>query len=1408
MNEGDNTVFTNSTLGSVGGGLSFSADADGFIMSQTINGDVSGMTLTYANNELLVSEIFDSGTGDVIFNNPLMLLNETLLEKYGSMSSSSTGTVSAGGASGSASVTLLVTTAKAGTVTVPAGSYTNCISLTLALTVTANGTTQKSPLNAFILAPGAGVIEQALYSSTGTTAAQEGWSYLTSGTVGGAPVASLAPLSGLTMPVFTLEPKSTTATNNGSAILRATASGGELQYQWQFNGSNLTDGGGISGSTSSNLVINPVLFANAGVYSVTITNLVCGVVSTDAVLTVVPDTTPPVVSITNMPAGLTVSNAAFTIMGAASDNIAVSNVLYSVNGTGWTEASSSTTNWSRWTAAATLAPGTNTILAQAVDTSGNLSKVATNTVDYIVSAVLTVQTNQPGWGVISQNHNGALLAIGTTYTLTATAASGFAFSDWSSAGITVTNGKTLVFTMVTNLALTANFADITKPTLGITNMPAGLAVSNAGFTVAGTARDNVAVSNVLYAVNGTNWTSAVSANHWSNWTGQVTLNAGTNAVTAYAVDTSGNVSLIVTNPVRYVVSAELTVQTNQPGRGVISQNGNGSLLALGTTYQVTATAGAGFAFSNWTSAGLTLTNGRTLTFIMVTNLVLTANFADITKPTLSITNMPASLAVSNAGFTVAGTARDNVAVSNVLYAVNGTNWTSAVSANHWSNWTGQVTLSAGTNTVTAYAVDTSGNFSLVASNKATYVVSAMLTVQLTGSGTVSPNDNGALLQVGKNYSLTASPTTGCVFSNWTGAGISPTNGRTLTFMMTSNLIFDATFGDVTPPTVKITSPTANEQVTTNSFVIRGTASDNVAVSNVWYQFNGGGWLNPTGTSNWTAAVTLNPGTNTVMAHAVDTSGNVSATNTVNFVYVSKSALTVEITGQGTVSQNYNGQSLAIGENYSMTAKAATGFAFTNWSSLQVDLVETYLTNHPTLIFPMSSGLILEANFADIAPPTVVITAPTANLEVSNSTYTVTGTAKDNVAVSSVYFSVNGSAWAAASSTNNWTNWTAAVTLTPGTNLLAAYAVDSSGNVSALASNRLDDWFVPGGAWNVVRLATPALITWDATNGLLGGDDYSATNGTLMLNSDGTLSGELGAPFTGGYVMEGSGQVAAEIVTATSTNDFDLFINASQDTMTLADTDTNGNQQELLIFERAPAASTFSALAGTWNGLLCWTPALTTWNATNGLAGGSPFMATNETLTLNGNGTFSTTFAGQTTTGSYTLGSNGLINLIVSPNGRTNRSTWWVNAGQDTLTGISSTLNATNNQQLLQLFERAPSSVTKANLAGVWNVTTFTTPYYLALEMDSQLLGGTSFGVNRGTMTLDASGNINGTGNGTFSGTYALGNNGVVTASLISDGATNKYTLYLNAGKDTMTTTDAKLSASDNAQEIIVFQRAP
>ena len=74
---------------------------------------------------------------------------------------------------------------------------------------------------------------------------------------------------------------------------------------------------------------------------------------------------------------------------------------------------------------------------------------------------------------------------------------------------------------------------------------------------------------------------------------------------------------------------------------------------------------------------------------------------------------------------------------------------------------------------------------------------------------------------------------------------------------------------------------------------------------------------------------------------------------------------------------------------------------------------------------------------DMVKPTLSIVSPTLNQQWSNATFTATGKAGDNVAVATVYYSFNGGLWTNATTANNWTNWSATLPLTPGTNSLQA-----------------------------------------------------------------------------------------------------------------------------------------------------------------------------------------------------------------------------------------------------------------------------------------------------------------------------------------------------------------------------------
>jgi hypothetical protein len=343
--------------------------------------------------------------------------------------------------------------------------------------------------------------------------------------------------------------------------------------------------------------------------------------------------------------------------------------------------------------------------------------------------------------------------------------------------------------------------------------------------------------------------------------------------------------------------------------------------------------------------------------------VVTFKFStDTTPPKVAIKSPVNGMDVTNSVVLAEGTASDNVAVAAVFYQLenaNGSNaWQLATGANSWS--AAVTNLIPGPNTVRVEAYDTSSNVSKVVSCLVNYIVPTPLTLAKNGEGNVSGAINGQLLHLGYPYTLTAMAAAGFHFTNWTG-DIS-TNVATLHFIMTSNFSITANFVDVEKPTLRITAPLTRERWSNSVFNVTGEAKDNVGVAAVWYQLNTQGWSNNVKTgnafTNWNVNVTLPPGTNTIRAYAMDAAGNISITNSVSFIYVLSTTLTLQTTGLGTLKPNYTNALLALSNNYTMTATAGKGYVFSNW----VSGTGALLTNGPELKFTMASNLNFTANF--------------------------------------------------------------------------------------------------------------------------------------------------------------------------------------------------------------------------------------------------------------------------------------------------------------------------------------------------------------------------------------------------------------------------------------------------------------
>ena len=541
-------------------------------------------------------------------------------------------------------------------------------------------------------------------------------------------------------------------------------------------------------------------------------------------------------------------------------------------------------------------------------------------------------------------------------------ATGTSLSSFSGSGAYVDNDypdDDLGYVNEVDWSSTSSMTLPAPPTCQVTMPTSGLQVSNASLTITGTASGGAGVASVWYQFDGTGWNLANTTDNWTNWSAIVTLTPGTNMLQVYAMDNLGDASATKTVTFKYVVSAPLMLQLT--GRGTVTPDYSNAVLQVGTTYSMTAAAvaGSGFAFTNWTGGTslplVWLTNGATVQFLMQSNLVLQANFLDTNKPTLSITNLVSGQRVSNAVFIVKGTAGDNWQVSNVLCQIDGGVWNSATNLNNWTNWSAGVTLVSGTNTVAAYAVDTSGNLSPTSSVSFQFVVTNQLGVRAAGLGTISPNYSNAWLNIGQNYSMTATPANGFVVTNWTIStnwiGGTITNNATVQFMMASNLTLQVNFADITKPTLTITAPSSGQHMTNALATFAGTASDNWKVNAVWYQLTNavltsGTWslaATTNGYTNWTTTVTLAVGTNTIKAYTVDLGGNYSATNSLSVISSNTFMLQLALTNAQPLTTNGLVFSLQLSTGLNGHIQLSTNL--TTWTTLT-----NFVGTNSTLIF--------------------------------------------------------------------------------------------------------------------------------------------------------------------------------------------------------------------------------------------------------------------------------------------------------------------------------------------------------------------------------------------------------------------------------------------------------------------------
>ncbi len=209
--------------------------------------------------------------------------------------------------------------------------------------------------------------------------------------------------------------------------------------------------------------------------------------------------------------------------------------------------------------------------------------------------------------------------------------------------------------------------------------------------------------------------------------------------------------------------------------------------------------------------------------------------------------------------------------------------------------------------------------------------------------------------------------------------------------VTSDPAVLAVAGDSLAPDLKLISPKANGVYSnSSSVVIQGTVVEAVRLVSLTYHLNGAGIV-PANTyfvaagkpTNWNATVSLKPGTNVLTVVATDLGGNVTTLGPITFFYHAVSPLRIEVTLDGgspggnvvgSVLTNTippalystNNTNLFVGRTYLLKA-VETGmpdYILTNWTAVWEGQLSPVVlqTNNTSCTFEMKSNMIVKANF--------------------------------------------------------------------------------------------------------------------------------------------------------------------------------------------------------------------------------------------------------------------------------------------------------------------------------------------------------------------------------------------------------------------------------------------------------------
>ncbi len=422
-----------------------------------------------------------------------------------------------------------------------------------------------------------------------------------------------------TPPTITTQPASQTTFVGDTLTFYVSATGSAtLTYQWRKNGTNLTNGGNVSGATFPILTLSNVTTGDAADYSVVVTNGQGSATSAAGTLTVVTNT-PPIITV--HPASQNANTGSVVFFTAAATGIPTPTSQWQKNGVNLSNGGN------------VAGAKSNTLALSNVTSAdaGNYTYVAENSLGFTVSHPATLSINGvPAF--LTQPASSSVVSSGTVVNMAVTVAGDPAPTlQWRKDGTNITNGGTISGATSATLKLngatpsdSGNYTVVATNSRGtVTAGPFALTVNpdNVWYQPVTTGKDTAlsykgatgALQWQVSTTSGTGWTDlADNATYAGANTDTLRITNATSALNALffrLVSTSGGVTTVLRTARLDVASAFIPfpvgISTDSAGNLYVADTSTDTIMKINGSSQVSTWAGTSGQTGTADGAGAT-----------------------------------------------------------------------------------------------------------------------------------------------------------------------------------------------------------------------------------------------------------------------------------------------------------------------------------------------------------------------------------------------------------------------------------------------------------------------------------------------------------------------------------------------------------------------------------------------------------------------------------------------------------------------------------------------------------------------------------------------------------------------------------------------------------------------------------